>query len=83
MMSMQNIEPLPSGTFRLRMQVGKRKISGTFSSASEAADVRDAAKREIADESMVPVEGQSLVELGPAFLRRRPFCRRRRPDDLA
>lgn len=64
---MDNIEPLPSGHFRLRMQVGKRPIRGTFATAEEAAAVRDAAKREIVDQSMVVVDGDSIVSLKDAF----------------
>lgn len=68
---MSGIEELPSGHFRLRMQIGKRKIRGTFATAREAAAMRDAAKREIADETVTPIDGQSIVMLGPTFLRRR------------
>lgn len=68
---MSNIEQLASGHFRLRMQIGKRPIRGTFATAAEAAAMRDAAKREIADETVTPVDGHSLVTLGPTFLRRR------------
>ena len=67
MIDMSNIETLPSGHFRLRMQVGKRAIRGTFATAEEAILVRDAAKREIADQSMVFVDGESLVEMRDAF----------------
>jgi integrase len=68
---MSGIEELPSGHFRLRIQIAKRPIRGTFVTAQEAADMRDAAKREIADESMTPVDGHSVLSLGPAFLKRR------------
>lgn len=67
MIDMSNIEPLPSGHFRLRMQVGKKSIRGTFATVEEAILVRDASKREIADRSMVIVDGQSLVELKDGF----------------
>lgn len=68
---MTGIETLPSGHFRLRMQIAKRSIRGTFATAEEAAAMRDAAKREIADEIMTPTDGQSIITLGPTFLRRR------------
>jgi integrase len=68
---MAGIEELPSGHFRLRIQIARRPIRGTFATAQEAADMRDAAKREIADESMTPVDGHSVLSLGPAFLKRR------------
>jgi len=67
MIDMSNIEPLPSGHFRLRLQVNGKPIRGTFATVEEAIAVRDAAKREIADGRMVIVEGQSLVQSEKAF----------------
>lgn len=71
MIDMSNIEELPSGRFRLRLQVNGKPIRGIFATAEEAAEVRDAAKREIADEAMVIVEGQTLPQSERAFFRAR------------
>lgn len=70
-LDMTGIEELPSGHFRLRIQIAKQKIRGTFATAAEAAAMRDAAKREVADETVRPVDGHSIVTLGPTYLRRR------------
>ncbi len=79
-LEMRNIEPLPSGSFRLRMQHGKRKLSRVFATVEEAIAVRDGAKRALADEIIAPVDGQSLLELGPKFLKRRDTNRSVRDD---
>lgn len=71
MIDMSNIEALPSGHFRLRMQVNGKPLRGTFATLEEAIAVRDAAKREIADEHMVIVEGQTLSQSERAFFRTR------------
>lgn len=68
---MTGIDPLPSGNFRLRIQVRGHKIAGTYATPEEAAEVRDAARRSLADEEIVPTEGASLAEVTPAFLKSR------------
>src|SRR5580692_6608289 len=76
----RGIDQLPSGRFRLRFRVAKKRINGVFSTLDDAISTRDAAMREIADERMVPVDGSSLRQLGPAFLRSRKGNRNIRTD---
>ena len=62
MKPLRGINPLPSGKFRLRLQIRGKPLRG-FATPEEAAIVRDAALREIADQTMVPVAGSSMVNL--------------------
>ncbi len=70
-LDVRGIDRLPSGRFRLRMQIARKTIKGTFATVEHAIRLRDAALRQVADEQMVPVDGVSLAQLGPAFLRSR------------
>jgi hypothetical protein len=81
--ALRGIDPLPSGKFRLRLQVRGKPLRGTFATREEAAVVRDAALREIADQTMVPIAGSSMVNLGPAFLRKRSSCSCHKPQKSA
>ena len=77
---MRGLTPLPSGRWRLRMRFCKKKIDEVFATLNEAIRTRDAIRREIADEKMVPVDGESLLKLGPAFLRKREGNRDNRTE---
>ncbi|MGH7282826.1 MAG: tyrosine-type recombinase/integrase, partial [Polyangiaceae bacterium] len=66
--SIDGIDELPSGRFRVRWQVRGKRVSGTFATAEEAASVRDAALRELADENFEHVDGESPYALTPSFL---------------
>jgi len=79
-LDLRGIDRLPSGRFRLRLQTKHRKVNKVFPTADEAVRVRDAMLREIADAAMVPVEGVSIKELGPRFLKKRDGNRNARTD---
>lgn len=68
MIDMRNITPLPSGSFRVRIEHGVDVLGGTFATLEEATSIRDAIKRQIADEEMVPIAGAAIRDLGPQFL---------------
>jgi integrase len=76
---MRNITPLPSGSFRVRIEHGEHVLGGTFPKVEEAVAVRDAIKRQIADEEMIPIAGASPRDLGPQFLASR--AKNRSADD--
>jgi integrase len=53
------------------MRIGTKKFDDVFATLDEAIRVRDAIRRDIADEKMVPIDGLSVLALGPRFLRTR------------
>lgn len=81
MIDMRNITPLPSGSFRVRIEHGTDVLGGTFASVDEAIAVRDAIKRQIADEEMIPIAGASPRDLGPKYLASRSKNRSSADDE--
>ncbi|WP_394825005.1 tyrosine-type recombinase/integrase [Pendulispora albinea] len=65
---MTGITPLPSGSFRLRMQIGKKKIDKTRPTLAAVLEIRDATRQLLASGKMIHVSGSSIKQLGPAFL---------------
>ena len=65
---MRNITPLPSGSYRVRIEHGGAVLGGIEATPEAAAALRDAIKRQIADDDLVPARGRTIAELGREFL---------------
>jgi hypothetical protein len=70
-LDLRGIDELPSGHFRLRKQVRKRKIEKIFTTPEEAVNVRDELERKLASKTHLLSDRFSIVQLGPEFLRTR------------
>jgi len=68
MMVEKNIDRLPSGRYRLRLQIAGEPFCETFETLEEAVEVRDALLRKIADGERVPTHGETLEDVEKAFL---------------
>jgi hypothetical protein len=68
MTDLPNINVLPSGRHRVRIEHAGDVLGGTVDTEVEAIALRDALKRQIADRDMVPVVGSTLVDLTSSFL---------------
>lgn len=78
---MKGIDQLPSGRWRVRLQHRGETIGGTETTAEAAAALRDAMKRRIADDELVPTKGASAKLLGPRFLASRSGNRDTKNDE--
>jgi len=65
---MRNITPLRSGSYRVRIEHGGAVLGGVEATPEAAAALRDAIKRQIADDDLVPARGRTIAELGREFL---------------
>jgi hypothetical protein len=79
-LDMRNITPLPSGAYRVRVEHGGAVLGGIEASVEAAAALRDAIKRQIADDDLVPAGGRTIAELGREFLASRSGNRSSRSD---
>ncbi len=79
-LDMRNITPLPSGGFRVRIERAGEVLGGTSATPEEAAALRDALKRQIADDDLVPATGRTIAELGNEFLASRSGNRSSKDD---
>ncbi len=80
MTDLANITTLPSGRSRVRIEYGGRVLGGVEDTEQEAIDLRDALRRQIADEEMVPITGATLVHLTASFLASRDKNRASKDD---
>jgi site-specific recombinase XerD len=65
---MNCIEPLPSGSYRVRVRYRGELVTGTVPTVDDARQLRDEFKRRIIDGDLAPTHGKSAKELGPRFL---------------
>lgn len=68
MIDMRNIQVLPSGHHRVRVEHRGAVLTGTVETLDEALELRDELKRKIVDGQLVPVRGSSALDNGPRFL---------------
>jgi integrase len=68
MIDMRNIDILPSGKHRIRIEHRGDVISDVAETLAEAIEVRDAIKRRIVDGELMPTRGATAKDLGPRFL---------------
>ncbi len=68
MIDMRNIDILPSGKHRIRIEHRGEVISDVVDTLGEALEVRDAIKRRIVDGELMPTKGATAKDLGPRFL---------------
>ena len=80
MLDMRNITPLPSGAYRVRIERSGAVLGGIEASVEAAAALRDAIKRQIADDDLVPARGRTIAELGREFLASRSGNRSSKSD---
>ena len=64
----RNVTPLASGKYRVRIEHGGQVLGGVEATVEAAAALRDAIKRQIADDDLVPARGRTIAELGREFL---------------
>lgn len=67
-LDLTGIDPLPSGSFRLRLMYRGEAISGTAPTAELAVAMREEMKRQIIDGELAPTKGSTTKSLGPRFL---------------
>ncbi len=79
-LDLRNITPLPSGGFRVRIERWGEVLGGVEATPEAAAALRDAIKRQIADDDLVPARGRTIAELGREFLASRAGNRSSKND---
>lgn len=77
----ENIDQLPSGKFRVRVERGGRVVTAAHDTLRGAIELRDAIKREIADGALIPSTGTSLRDIGRQFLSSRLMKRSYSTDE--
>lgn len=68
---MKGIYQLPSGHWRVSVQVDGRRTRTVVATREEAEQMRDALLAQILDRTLVPVDGSSIYTLGKRFLHSR------------
>jgi len=79
-LDLRNVTPLPSGSYRVRIEHGGSVLGGVEATVEAAAALRDAIKRQIADEDLVPARGRTIAEFGREFLASRSGNRSSKND---
>lgn len=65
---MRNIERLPSGNYRVRVEHRGELATGVVASHEEALDLREELKRQIVDGNLAPTKGKTAKDLRAHFL---------------